>query len=87
MKTTIDIPEPLYRKAKIHAVESGQTLKDVVLHALVRELDPGSRTDAPRKFWNRRKTRPAFARLERTGAFRPNPGDADVTDLISEDRE
>jgi hypothetical protein len=27
MKTTIDIPEPLYRKAKIRAVETGSTLR------------------------------------------------------------
>ena len=38
MKTTIDIPEPLYKQVKIRAVERGQTLKQVVLDALHREL-------------------------------------------------
>jgi hypothetical protein len=38
MKTTIEIPDTLYRKAKIRAVERGESLKDLVLAALQREL-------------------------------------------------
>lgn len=38
MKTTIDIPEPLYREAKIRAVQTGSTLKDLILNALQHEL-------------------------------------------------
>ena len=34
VKTTIDIPDALYRKAKIRAVETGRTLKDLVLGSL-----------------------------------------------------
>lgn len=34
MKTTIEIPDPLFRKAKAHAAEHGQTLKDFVADAL-----------------------------------------------------
>ncbi|MCP5526905.1 MAG: hypothetical protein H7A47_08880 [Verrucomicrobiales bacterium] len=34
MKTTIDIPEPLYKQAKIRAVERGQTLRVLMLSAL-----------------------------------------------------
>jgi plasmid stability protein len=34
MKTTIEIPDPLFRKAKSHAAEHGQTLKDFVADAL-----------------------------------------------------
>ncbi len=29
MKTTIDIPEPLYKRVKIRAVEHGQTTKEI----------------------------------------------------------
>ncbi len=40
MKTTIDIPEALYKRTKIRAVETGRTLKDLVLTSLEKELDP-----------------------------------------------
>jgi len=40
MKTTIDIPEPLYKEAKIGAIRRGLSLKDLVLSALQRELHP-----------------------------------------------
>jgi predicted HD phosphohydrolase len=38
MKTTIDIPDPLYRQAKIRAVQIGSTLKELVVSALRHEL-------------------------------------------------
>jgi len=38
VKTTIDIPDPLFRKAKSHAAEHGQTLKDFVADALQARL-------------------------------------------------
>jgi hypothetical protein len=34
MKTTIDIPDPLFRKAKSRAAERGQSLKELVTEAL-----------------------------------------------------
>ena len=34
MKTTIEIPDALFRKAKSKAAERGQTLKDLVTEAL-----------------------------------------------------
>lgn len=44
MKTTIEIPEPLYRRAKIRAVERGESLKDLFLSALQRELAEEDKT-------------------------------------------
>ncbi len=38
MKATVDIPDELYRKAKIRAVEEGTTLKDLIVSALSRTL-------------------------------------------------
>lgn len=38
MKTTIEIPDLLFRKAKSKAVESGQTLKELVTQALQEKL-------------------------------------------------
>jgi hypothetical protein len=44
MKTTIDIPEPLYRKAKVKAAVQGVTLREIVLAALEKDIDPAART-------------------------------------------
>ena len=38
MKTTIEIPDPLFRKAKSKASERGQTLKQFVTEALQQKL-------------------------------------------------
>jgi hypothetical protein len=38
MKTTIEIPDPLFRKAKSRAAERGQTLKEFVTDALQARL-------------------------------------------------
>jgi hypothetical protein len=38
MKTTIEIPDPLFRKAKSRAAERGQTLKEFVTEALQAKL-------------------------------------------------
>jgi hypothetical protein len=87
MKTTIDIPEPLYKKAKIRAVETGQTLKHLVLVSLSRELEvPAAESDEKKSFWERRKLLPEYEKAMKAGAFRPPPGSRDVTELISEDR-
>jgi hypothetical protein len=34
MKTTLELPEPIFRKAKATAAERGQSLKDFVTEAL-----------------------------------------------------
>lgn len=38
MKTTIEIPDPLFRRAKSKAAENGQTLKELVTEALQEKL-------------------------------------------------
>lgn len=45
MRTTVDIPDAVYRKLKAKAALEGSTVKDTILHAVSRELN-GS---APRK--------------------------------------
>ena len=39
MRTTIDLPDDILKRAKISAVERGTTLRDLVESALKRELD------------------------------------------------
>lgn len=91
MKTTIDIPDSLYKKAKILAIERGQTLKQVVLDSLEAELKTPKNSakvaKEPKSYGANRKLLPDFARLQAAGAFRPKPGDRDISELISEDRE
>ncbi len=83
MKTTIDIPEGLYRRAKIRAVETGRTLKDLVLTSLEKELDPVSPAESEKTTWADRKLRPEFKRLMESGAL---GGGTDSTVILSEDR-
>lgn len=46
MKTTLDIPDPLFRRAKSLAATRGQSLKDFVAEALAEKL--ASNTDRAR---------------------------------------
>jgi hypothetical protein len=43
MRTTIDLPDPLFLEAKTHAAEHGRTLKDFVADALQHRLPVPSR--------------------------------------------
>lgn len=88
MKITIDIPDDLYKKVKIRAIERGLTLKQVVLTSLERELEmsPLRHEPAP-SYWANRKLLPEFEAAQRAGAYRPKAGDRDITDLISDDRD
>ena len=47
MKTTIDIPDPLFRKAKSRAAERGQTLREFVSEALEARLSGASQGGRP----------------------------------------
>lgn len=38
MKTTIDLPDVLYRRLKVRAAESGVTIRELVVHGIEREL-------------------------------------------------
>jgi hypothetical protein len=61
MKTTIEIPDPLFRKAKSRAAERGQTLKDFVTEAVQEKLAAKSvRAPAAEPGWMR-----GFGKLRR----------------------
>lgn len=44
MRTTLDLPDELLKRAKITAVERGTTLRELVRHALEQELGQSPRT-------------------------------------------
>jgi hypothetical protein len=84
MKTTIDIPDPLYKRAKIRAIQDGITLKQIVLNALERQLNSANIPEASnRPYWSQRQLRPGFAEALKTGAYARG---TDSTAIISEDR-
>ncbi len=76
MKTTIEIPDPLFRKAKSKAAENGQTLKELVTQALQEKLGSNAAKARPgepgwmRGFGKlrrlRKETRRIQARIDRT---------------------
>lgn len=85
MKTTIDLPEPLYKKAKILAIERGQTLKQIVLTSLEKELGLPPAVGEPKpSSWANRKLRPGYRRLLESGALKPKPGSRSIDEIIDE---
>lgn len=49
MRTTLELPDELLRKAKIAAVQRGTTLKELMTHALEREVEMPVETTKPRQ--------------------------------------
>jgi len=86
VKTTIDIPEPLYRQAKIRAVEMGTSLKALVLTALERELQSTkiAENEPEVPYFARRKLLPEYEALWKAGAFQAG---TDSAEIISGERD
>lgn len=89
MKTTVDIPEPLYKRAKIRAVEEGTTLKDILRTALSRHLagEAAERSSLRPSRWESRVLTPEYQAAMKAHAYRPQDAAADITSLIAEDRD
>ena len=47
MKTTLEIPDALFRRAKSAAAERGISLRELVTQALAEKLQAGTRRDKP----------------------------------------
>lgn len=86
MKTTIEIPEPLYKRAKIRAVERGESLRQLVLGALEHELESPAE-QATKSFGSQRKLTSTYALCEKRGEYRAKPGKKTLSKLISEERD
>jgi hypothetical protein len=67
MRTTLDLPDDILRRAKIEAVERGSTLRQLVVDALQREM---AGTERPRK----RLTRPPIKLAADAPLRRLSPG-------------
>ncbi|MDK3161904.1 hypothetical protein QPK87_35940 [Kamptonema cortianum] len=87
MRTTLDIPDTLYKQAKIRAVEMGTTLKDILLRGLERELsgNGASVAETPHQpYWANRRLLPEYEAALKEGAF---SGGEDSTQIISNERD
>ena len=70
MKTTLEIPDPIFRRAKAKAAERGQALREFVTEAVQEKLDgrAGVRSGGPpwmRGFGRLRELRRETARIQR----------------------
>ncbi|HTY83192.1 MAG TPA: hypothetical protein VMB19_03190 [Silvibacterium sp.] len=43
MRTTIDIPDEMYRELKVKAATGGQTVREIALRGIQRELEEGEK--------------------------------------------
>jgi hypothetical protein len=50
MRTTIDIPDEVYRKLKVKAALEGQTVREIALRAIHREIGPAEARPHAKKF-------------------------------------
>lgn len=73
MRTTLDLPDDILRRAKIEAIERGSTLRQFVIDALQRELASSER---PRK----RLTRPRVKLADDAPLRRLSPEDVKQLD-------
>lgn len=84
MRTTIELPDELYKAAKIKAVEENLSLKDLVTRGLQNELASFAGVCEPHApYWSQRKMAPDYVRQKLNGELR---GGTDSTKIISEDR-
>lgn len=50
MRTTVDVPDPIFRRLKAAAALEGTSLKAIILRAVERELRPGRSSKRRVKF-------------------------------------
>jgi len=86
------IPEALHARLKQAAIEHRRSLTQEAIVLLEKavasekaESSAGLPSEVP--YFARRKLLPGFKAMEEAGAFTPKPGDRDITDLISDDRD
>ncbi len=68
MRTTLDLPDNLFKKAKLQAVHEGVSMKDVVIRALERGLTVDK---APVEAQRRARSEQLFALLDKAQNTKP----------------
>jgi hypothetical protein len=72
MRTTVDIPDPLYREMKICAASEGTTIKEIVLEGVAVRLRAGrspAKQDSRPRFPVIRSKKPGSLKLGEEGVY------------------
>ena len=72
MRTTVDIPDPIYREIKVRAATEGTTVKEIILEAVVNRLRSAktiSLTKRTAKFPVIRSKNPGSLKLGEEGVY------------------
>jgi prevent-host-death family protein len=67
------------KKQRVIVTDNGKPIVELT------PLAPEAASEVP--YFARRKLLPGFKKLMESGKLRPRPGERDITDLISEDRD
>jgi hypothetical protein len=71
MRTTIDIPDPIFRELKLRAASEGRSVKEIVLEGVglrLRKAPSANQADAPR-FPVIRSSNPGSLKLGEEGVY------------------
>ena len=69
MRTTVDIPDPLYRRLKGKAASEGSSIKDLILRSVEEKLEPRQRTRGRVQLPIVRSKRPGSLKLDNAKIF------------------
>lgn len=72
MRTTVDIPDPIYREIKVCAASEGTTIKEIILEAVAVRLRTGrapARRQGRQKFPVIRSRNPGSLKLGEEGVY------------------
>ena len=81
---TVELPDELAARLANASERRRMRPADLVRESLEAALPPEPPKESP---WKNRELLPAFQALMESGALKPKPGDRDITDLISDDRD
>ena len=72
MRTTVDIPDTIYREMKVRAASEGTTIKEIILEGLAVRLRTGRKSakkDSRSRFPVIRSKNPGFLQLGEEGVY------------------
>ena len=81
MRTTLDLPDPLFKHLKTRAAQEGRTLRDLVVELVEKGLSARDLVDAQQRF----QARPLIAGTASMRLLPSQLNSADLSDILSEE--
>ena len=81
MRTTLDLPDPLFKHLKTRAAQEGRTLRDLVVELVEKGLSARDMVDAQQRF----QARPVVGTTLTTNLSADSFTNADLSDLLNRD--